>query len=86
MTDGEALRRGCVANPDHDLPRLIYADWLDENGGPDRAAFIGGQVEAFRAEPFSPAARAADQRAEQVERKYRREGRIIFMIAATRPA
>ena len=29
-----------LADPDADAPRLIYADWLDENGDPDRAAFI----------------------------------------------
>lgn len=28
------------ANPDDDLPRLVFADWLDENGQPDRAEYI----------------------------------------------
>jgi uncharacterized protein (TIGR02996 family) len=65
MTDGEALRRAIVADPDDDTPRLIYADWLDENGQPDRAAFIRAQVEEARAEPFGPQARAATKRAGQ---------------------
>jgi uncharacterized protein (TIGR02996 family) len=26
--------------PDDDAPRLIYADWLDENGQPERAEFV----------------------------------------------
>jgi uncharacterized protein (TIGR02996 family) len=30
MTDGEALVRAILENPDEDTPRLIYADWLDE--------------------------------------------------------
>jgi uncharacterized protein (TIGR02996 family) len=34
-----------AARPDDDLPRLVYADWLDENGQPDRAEFIRTQVE-----------------------------------------
>jgi uncharacterized protein (TIGR02996 family) len=25
------------ANPGDDAPRLIYADWLEENGDPERA-------------------------------------------------
>jgi uncharacterized protein (TIGR02996 family) len=32
-------------NPDDDTVRLVYADWLDENGDPDRAAFIRVQVQ-----------------------------------------
>lgn len=33
------------ANPDQDAPRLIYADWLEEQGDGARAAFIRVQVE-----------------------------------------
>jgi uncharacterized protein (TIGR02996 family) len=35
-----ALEAAVIANADEDTPRLVYADWLDENGDPDRAAFI----------------------------------------------
>jgi uncharacterized protein (TIGR02996 family) len=35
-----ALEAAIVAHADEDTPRLAYADWLDENGDPDRAAFI----------------------------------------------
>ena len=34
------------AAPDEDAPRLIYADWLEENGEADRADFIRFQVAA----------------------------------------
>jgi uncharacterized protein (TIGR02996 family) len=83
MTDGEALRRAIVADPDDDTPRLIYADWLDENGRPDRAAFVRAQIEAARAEPFGPAARAAQERADRLLERHRDEwvarvyGRVI---------
>jgi uncharacterized protein (TIGR02996 family) len=43
MTDGQALLQAILASPDDDLPRLAYADWLDETGGPEagaRAEFI----------------------------------------------
>ena len=36
----EPFVRAICANPDEDTVRLVYADWLDENGDPDRAAFI----------------------------------------------
>jgi len=36
MSDEPALRAAILAHPDEDTPRLAYADWLDENGHPDR--------------------------------------------------
>jgi uncharacterized protein (TIGR02996 family) len=36
----ESLMKAILANPDDDAPRLIFADWLDENGDPERAEFI----------------------------------------------
>ncbi|WP_439621151.1 TIGR02996 domain-containing protein [Gemmata sp.] len=44
MSDGDALLAAIIANPDDDTPRLIYADWLDENGQAERAEFIRLQV------------------------------------------
>lgn len=35
MTDRESLLAAIRANPRGDLPRLVYADWLDENGTTD---------------------------------------------------
>ena len=48
MTDGDALRRVILAEPDDDTPRLIYADWLEEHGDPNRADFIRVQIEHAR--------------------------------------
>ena len=31
MTDHDALLRAIVENPAEDTPRLVFADWLDEN-------------------------------------------------------
>jgi len=44
MNTGDALFRACLDDPDDDLPRLVYADWLQENGEPERAEFIRLQV------------------------------------------
>jgi uncharacterized protein (TIGR02996 family) len=45
MTDREALLRAVCENPDDDLPRLVFADWLEEHDEPDRAEFIRLQCE-----------------------------------------
>lgn len=40
MSDGDALLKSIIANRDDDTPRLVYADWLEENEQTDRAEFI----------------------------------------------
>lgn len=40
MTEEQALLAAVRAAPDDDLPRLVYADWLDERGRGVRAEFI----------------------------------------------
>ena len=40
MSDRDALLAAILAEPDEDTPRLVYADWLEENGEPERAEFI----------------------------------------------
>ena len=35
MTDAPAFFRAIEAEPDDDTPRLVYADWLDENAASD---------------------------------------------------
>jgi uncharacterized protein (TIGR02996 family) len=54
MTDRDALLRAICENPDDDLPRLAFADWLDENDWPDRAAFVRAQVELARTPDWEP--------------------------------
>lgn len=44
-TDQRALLNTILANPDDDAPRLIYADWLDENEQAEHAEFIRLQIE-----------------------------------------
>jgi len=40
MTERDALLRGVLDDPGDDTVRLVYADWLQENGDPDTARFI----------------------------------------------
>jgi uncharacterized protein (TIGR02996 family) len=40
VSDAQAFLAAIRASPADDLPRLVYADWLDEHGQPERAEFI----------------------------------------------
>src|SRR5262245_28852191 len=42
----ERLRWGVLEEPDEDAPRLVLADWLEEDGEDGLAGFIRGQVAA----------------------------------------
>lgn len=53
MTEREMLLRVVCENPDDDTPRLVFADWLDENGEPERAEFIRIQVASAREPAYS---------------------------------
>jgi uncharacterized protein (TIGR02996 family) len=55
MSDAPAFFRAIEANLDDDTPRLVYADWLDENAASEsdhaRAEFIRVQCERTRGVP-----------------------------------
>jgi uncharacterized protein (TIGR02996 family) len=44
--EADALLDAIFDNPDDDTPRLVYADWLQENGQEDYAQFIRLSVQA----------------------------------------
>ncbi len=48
MTEHPGFLQDILEHPDDDVPRLIYSDWLEENGQEDRAEFIRVQVELWR--------------------------------------
>jgi uncharacterized protein (TIGR02996 family) len=48
MNDHDALLHAIGEHPEEDTPRLMYADWLEENGRPERADFVRTQVEVAR--------------------------------------
>jgi uncharacterized protein (TIGR02996 family) len=45
-TQQAAILDDVVRNPDDDGPRLVYADWLEDNGQPQRAEIIRVQCAA----------------------------------------
>jgi uncharacterized protein (TIGR02996 family) len=54
MSTLDALRQAVLASPDDDLPRLVFADYLEETGDPDRAAFIRAQIELAKTPEYEP--------------------------------
>jgi uncharacterized protein (TIGR02996 family) len=74
MTDTEAaLLRTIAAMPEEDTPRLVYADYLDEQGGQlavARAEFIRLQVMLARAECKTPETHAAKGRVARLRKRY----------------
>lgn len=57
LSDHDALLRTIIAHPEDDLPRLVFADFLEESGHPAhvaRAHFIRVQIEAEQHEVGSP--------------------------------
>src|SRR5262245_30371450 len=48
MTHDDAFLQDITSHPQDDTPRLIYADWLEEHGQPERAQFIRVQIRLAR--------------------------------------
>src|SRR5262249_46159718 len=54
MDQQRAFLEAIQEYPDDDLHRLAWADWLEENGQDDRAAFMRAQLEATRRDATDP--------------------------------
>jgi uncharacterized protein (TIGR02996 family) len=54
MTGDDAFLWAIIESPDDNTLRLVYADWLEEHGQPDRAAFIRIQCELTRLADGNP--------------------------------
>ena len=54
MTEDLALLRAIEAELPDDTPRLVYADWLQENGEPELAALVRSQVKVYRTPSADP--------------------------------
>lgn len=52
LTERDALLAAVLAAPDDDLPRLVYADWLDEHGEDRWADLIRVQCELAATESY----------------------------------
>ncbi len=80
MTTGDALLAEVLRTPDEDAPRLVYADWLTENGREERAAFIRVQCELatrFGLDPNGGPVVTGDRKADRDEVALRRREREL---------
>jgi uncharacterized protein (TIGR02996 family) len=71
MDPHEAFLQAIVANPDDDMPRLVYADWLEERGDP-RGEFIRLQWTVAQL-PAGPERRELEARARYLLGRHERE-------------
>jgi uncharacterized protein (TIGR02996 family) len=72
----EAFFRSIAAEPEDDAARLVYADWLDDNGEPERAEFIRLQCARAAAEG---AAGDVRRLVDRWEKGWRRREQIGFL-------
>src|SRR5262245_25827204 len=75
MSDEKALLAAIWDEPYDDSVRLVYADWLDERGQPERAEFIRLQIERARLDEWDDLPPALRQREQALWRKWRRRWR-----------
>lgn len=76
MSDEKALLAAISAHPLDDAPRLVYADWLDEQGGESqvaRAEFIRVQCEMALLAAYDPRYQALEKREQELLGKWRGE-------------
>jgi uncharacterized protein (TIGR02996 family) len=60
-------------HPDDDSPRLVYADWLEDNGQPERAELIRVQCELARVPEWASGRHLLKAREQELWREHNRE-------------
>ena len=73
MSDRESFLRSILDDPEDDAPRLVFADWLEEQGDAEnvaRAEFIRSQIERTKIPPTSPRAKALRKRERELFPQY----------------
>lgn len=77
LAEHEAFLRAIFDAPDDDTPRLVYADFLEENGQPDRAEFIRVQCELDRLRD------GGEDTGKRVDQLRAREDELFFQVVPT---
>jgi uncharacterized protein (TIGR02996 family) len=72
VSAADAFLRTVLDHPNDDSPRLVYADWLEEQGDP-RGEFIRLQIELNRHGPMHPEYKGWMRRAAELFRNHGRE-------------
>jgi uncharacterized protein (TIGR02996 family) len=66
MGHDDVFLRAIIEDPDDDAPRLVYADWLDEHGQPERAELIRVECQLGRLLGSGPIRHHLECRARQL--------------------
>jgi uncharacterized protein (TIGR02996 family) len=85
MTDDPALIQAILDDPDDDGVRLVYADWLEEHGQPERGEFIRVQCELARRGEDDPRRNQLLQREDALLRRDRDEWLAPLRAVLDRP-
>ncbi len=83
MQSNEQFLPAIVDDPENDLPRLIYADWLEEQGDP-RGEFIRVQCELAKLGEYDPDRIPLVERQDQLLQKNKSKWTKDLKIAAIR--
>jgi uncharacterized protein (TIGR02996 family) len=73
MTHDEAFLQAIIEAPDDDTPRLVYSDWLEEQGNNSRAEFIRLQCELARLSEGDPRRPTLEARERELLAAYQKE-------------
>lgn len=87
MTDEDSFLAAICAAPREDLPRLAFADWLDDRAGPgdaERAAFIRLQIERYRLPETSPLPRLEGTLSKQLNWSWGRDFFPVMVVGKPR--
>ncbi len=68
-----AFRQEILDRPEDDTPRLVYADWLDDHGDPERAEFIRVQIELAQLEEWGARRPGLEQRQKRLLKLHARQ-------------
>ena len=71
--DNQAFLDAIIANPEDDTTRLVYADWLDENGFGERAEFIRVQCNLAQKAKYDPSRLPLLKREREILTKHKGE-------------
>ncbi len=82
MSERAAFIDAILDNPADDTARLVFADWLQENGEPERAEFIRVQIEAETLPEAELAESKSDQRAVTLQKEHEHAWRQAIGIAS----
>jgi uncharacterized protein (TIGR02996 family) len=80
VTHDDAFLQAILESPDDHTPRLVYADWLDKHGDPDRAEFIRLQVALAALPPDDLRQQQMGDRERMLLAGHGRTGRAVLCV------